>query len=194
MNESTQLLECVYSAHARLIKTTSEWTAEQAAFNPAAESWSAVQIVEHLYRSEFRITNVLCQSKESWRNSDLSYKQDNPNCGRTLEEIEKPIVADRYRGPSAVDPVAGGLLPFWTDALMSAHILLEKTIAVFDPEDLENGFFTHFLFGKLNAKQCVAFVAFHIERHRRQIEQIASCSNFPATNAIRLSEIPPSAG
>jgi hypothetical protein len=176
----------------KLRRSVSGWSIQQCAFKPASNAWSATEILEHLYRTEFVVMNTIWRIKEDGKKGSVQPQLVHSNQGRTVQEIVQPHEAKCYEAPSAVVPTMGGSMAFWLAALESNQRIVEILASILDDVDLVTIAFSHFVVGPMNAEQWFSYVPWHMERHIRQIERLRETEGFPQCEDLhrRRSQFP----
>ncbi|OLN23687.1 hypothetical protein BTO30_02825 [Domibacillus antri] len=130
---------------------------------PDSDSWTIMQVLDHLYLMEQGITKAIAselknpdskkaEPKPIEKTTDRSYKKDAPEFAkppydyRTLQQMKDRLYISR-------------------DQLLR---LLEQT----DEETLNNKSYPHSSFGPMPLSQWVPFIGLHEKRHLLQIEEI----------------------
>jgi hypothetical protein len=175
-----QGINCISFARARIVETMNDWNLEQGAFKPCPGSWSASEIVEHLYWSEFRILNTIWRLKEecTWIGPPFP-TSPHQNHGRSVDELTEPFREQKLQAPTLVAPTVGGPFTFWINALKASETVLERLPSVVDGAVLERIVFPHFAVGPLDGMQWLGFISFHMDRHRQQIARLKEMEGFP---------------
>ena len=94
-------------------------------------------------------------------------------CGKTTAARSNP-----RRAPPNATPQADGPLAYWTTCLECCQPVLERLGTALDGLDLAEVIFPHFLSGPLDARQRLEFLRWHLDHHRRQIEEIRATPAF----------------
>lgn len=154
------ITESVQTGHDQLLSLLDGMSEEQAKFKPSAESWSVLELLQHVVTAK-RGTARLCAA--------LARGETPQNVGREGEEAsyQDGITRVSFRSLAEAQP-----------AVQSAHEELIAFIAGVSPKaDLDTRF-KHFLFGALNCQEWAVFQRVHDGDHARQIEQIKAAPDF----------------
>jgi DinB superfamily len=178
MKSAHDLIMEIEQARALFISTVCDWSPEQIAFKPTPETWSAGDVLEHLYLQEFSLTNRIWKGHDGWRRGSPIWSGEHTNRGRTIQRLTAQLTG-RYQSPRSLVPSLGGPLQFWIEALTSCQPRLARLESLLRDTDLEVIVFPHFALGPLDAGQWLGFLSFHIDRHRQQVERLRRCQGFP---------------
>jgi hypothetical protein len=180
MKPILEVVDSVRQARVAFLETVASWNAEQGAFKPSAECWSASEVVEHVYASEFIVVNRLWTGIDGLRSNQPLWAGEHTNRGCSVEVVATVFETGKYKSPPVVDAKVGGPLAFWREALDSCQPLLNRLGSALENVDQEKIFFPHFVVGPLDANQWIEFLGLHLNRHRRQIERLRALEGFPA--------------
>jgi hypothetical protein len=179
MKRISELVDVVERARERVLETVAGWSAEQAAFKPCPEVWSASEVLEHLYASEFIVLNLLWRGIDGLRANRPVWDKEHTNRGRSIDAIAAVFVAGKFKAHPRTEVKVGGPLSFWIGALEACQPMLERTGSALEDVDREAIVFPHFVVGPLDANQWVPFLGLHLDRHRLQIEKLRTAEGFP---------------
>lgn len=178
MKEISHLASAARQARERVIKTVSGWSAEQAAFKPDPDTWSAQEILEHLYGTEFFVYSTLWMGLEGLKVNQPIWQGEHTNRGLPTEVAAAEYQAGKFKVPQGGEPKLGGSLHFWIGAFSSCQTILERLGAALKEINQEL-IFPHFVAGPLDAKQWIEMLTLHMDRHRLQIERLRTANGFP---------------
>jgi hypothetical protein len=179
MKEVSDLVDVLQQARERLLKTVAGWSREQGAFKPCPEVWSASEVLEHLYASEFIVFNLLWREIDDLRANGPVSELEHANRGLSAEAVAAPFMSVKFKAHPMTEPRVGGPLGFWMGALDSCQPMLEELGSALEKVDREAIIFPHFIVGPLDANQWVPFMGLHMDRHRLQIERLREAEGFP---------------
>ncbi len=183
MTDVDVLLHSVERSRMALLDTTAGLSESQAAFKVARDHWSIVEVLEHLYLAEVsgvsKIWAALTNLNEGHR-----WTADRPNQGRTIEDVVATTWKPKEIAPPIATPHIGGPMFFWVSATRSLRPVLADLGNALQDTDLEDVVFPHYLSGPLDARQRLAFLRFHIDRHVGQIARIRAAPGFPEQAAL----------
>jgi DinB superfamily len=166
-------------ARQRLLDCAHRFTTDQAAFKPSPGVWSIAENVEHLVLAEQGSVNRVWNAAESLRAGKALWTGDAVHRGRTIEEIVNTTWVQGQEAPDLARPRRGGPLSYWMLALQCNQPLLEALPGRprgLSPEEVIT---PHPISGSWDADQWIAFVRFHLDLHRAQIEEVSRASDFP---------------
>jgi hypothetical protein len=178
MESLATLVARACSARNRVVATLKGWNADQTRFKPDTETWSATEILEHLFLQEFSLTNRIWKAHEGWTRGEPVWTGEHTNRDRPVHELTREFTG-RYQTPEWLTPKLGGPALFWIEALLSCDSRLRRLESLLENTDPETIVFPHFLLGPLDVKQWLDFLVFHHHRHREQIERLRRHARFP---------------
>lgn len=147
----------------------------QSGFKPSPTRWSVCEIAEHLVLAEE--VGILF----IWRALESPWQGEHPHRGLTIEQVVERTWKEKEIAPEPATPRFGGPLPYWIARLSACSTLLKKLSVALGDVDLEEVIYPHVLSGPLDAGQRIDFLAFHMERHRQQIQDVIDHPDYPAT-------------
>ena len=180
MKPMSELVDVMRQDRARVIETVAGWSAEQGAFRPRPEAWSASEVLEHLYAAEFFVINLLWRGIDGVRVNRPIWDGQHTNRGRSIEVLVAVFAVGKYKAHPKTEATIGGTLPFWAGALDSCQPMLERLGSALQEVDQEAIIFPHFIVGPMDANQWIQFMRFHLNRHWAQIERLRTIEGFPA--------------
>jgi len=179
MTLTEQDIEAVLTARTAFIASAEGLSHQQSRFTPEGK-WSIAQIVEHIVRADQGMMVGTFRALEDFLAGRGMRKADNPHHGMTLEQIIENTWNGPVKAPASVEPQWGGPLSFWLSQLAANQQLLEDFARKAGNLDVEDMVFPHGISGPVNVHQRIAFMRFHLDHHREQIEAIKSRPDFPA--------------
>ncbi len=146
-----------------VLNFTADVSDEEAQIRPDEESWSMLEVLEHLYLME---QLVVYQINQAIKQGDQRTTSD------------KPLHKTRNRNykvtaPEAVQPT--GEISSIAEAESSLEKTREATLFLVhnkDKETLRNRTFPHPSFGDMNLEQWIEFIGWHELRHLDQLKEI----------------------
>ena len=174
------VVSSVERARAALLAQVQGLTELQATFKPTPDAWSIVENMEHLYLAEISGTSKIWAAAAATRR-DGAWTGELPHRGKGIEQVVAETWKPREMAPPIATPHIGGPLSYWCASLASLRLVLEQTARELDGLDLADVVFPHFVSGCLDARQRLAFLRFHIERHHMQVLDVMSHPSFPTT-------------
>lgn len=168
-----KLLDEVAAARNRYISQVQQLTEEQARWKPDPETWSALEITEHLYWAEhggiwgmWKLLQARREGKPPVYEGELIHR------GLPIEEIIARTWQPKEKVPPIAAPRMGGSVAFWLSALASLQQPLTSLSEELADEDFEAIIHPHPISGPLDVGQRFAFLRFHIDRHRNQVADL----------------------
>jgi len=147
---------------------------EQLAFRPAAESWSVLDVVEHLVKVEEGIVSrIKKREPRTWGEAARAWL--------ALELMSVYFVLGRrFKVPSqAVQPQGGTTLTTLGTRWEAAQQALRRAIDGLGSADFARPMMRHPILGLLTPVETLSFIVRHIAHHRRQIARIRRSPMYP---------------
>jgi uncharacterized damage-inducible protein DinB len=139
---------------------------------PAADKWSAAQVLEHLVASETASLNYLQK-----KTLDTSRSKHAGFSGKRRLLVTKLVFywPLSFKAPPALEPSTSfatlkELQLRWDKVRNETLGILSKL----SNQELEKDLWRHLIAGKMNIYQMLEFFGIHFNRHRKQIEQALS--------------------
>jgi DinB superfamily len=169
-DQINRAIDSVRLEREKIVASMADWDVNQASQRHAPDRWSPAEILEHLCKSEHLSLNILWKLVEDSKNGMLKETVTQSNRGRSVEEIAQPYKAAKHKTIQPLEPDLGGPYTFWVESLQANQALIEKVPALLDGVNPHAIIFPHFVIGTLDAYQWLTFTAFHLDRHRHQID------------------------
>ena len=183
METSASLIKQVADERARLIDLVAGLSSEQASYKPTPETWSVNEKLEHLVLAEVSGVSKIWSAAEGVRSGKPVWVGEHTNRGSSIEQVIARTWKPREIAPPIATPHIGGPLSYWLEYLRTAQQLLNRLEPILAGLDLESILFPHFISGPLDAGQRIAFLRFHMMRHRVQIESMLTQKDFPGSSS-----------
>ena len=166
-----QIFENIEQTRDRLYSTVGELSSEQQASRPAADRWSATDIVEHLAIMEDRLgrmMKVMLTKAESAStpSSGVPVQMEPFSLDRFIERARD----EKFTAPEAVRPSGKEGLSALLEKLRNSREDLHALRTRIEAIDLSTTTYPHPAFGPLNFYQWLAFIGIHEERHLAQLK------------------------
>lgn len=180
MENIAQLIAEATAARTRLLDCIRGLTTAQGAFKPAPAEWSIAENVEHLVLAEQGSINRVWAAADGLRHAQRVWSGEPIHRGKSIEQIVAETWAPRQQAPDIATPRRRGPLAYWFVAIQCNQPLLEALPAALTALDLAEVITPHPISGPWDACQWLAFVRFHLDRHRQQIEGVMRAPGFPS--------------
>jgi hypothetical protein len=156
-------------ARSRVLRLVADRTPTQADWRPRAGEWSIAEVLDHLIRAEENSARLIAGLAK--RAPAVPYPDD------VTEFAWTPPTADEYwnvRVPAlSAEPSSGKPLPALREKLTQQGVLTRRALvrlATIDPRTVT---FAHALIEEpMNLGQWGRFIAYHLDVHARQIEDL----------------------
>ena len=179
MEDIAQLIDAATAARTRLLDRVRDLSTAQGAFKADPAEWSIAENVEHLVLAEQGSINRVWAAAEGVRQGQRGWAGEPVHRGKSIEQIVAETWAPRQQAPDIATPRRRGPLAYWLVALQCNQPLLEALPAALAGLDPAEVITPHPVSGPWDARQWLAFVQFHLDLHRQQIEGVMRASGFP---------------
>jgi hypothetical protein len=179
VSEIDRLGDAVEQARERFLGPLVGLSPEQAAFRTEPDAWSIAQVTEHLVHAESGGINLIWRAAEGIARGAPAWSGESPNRGLRIEDVVERTWQVRETSPESALPRIGGPFAYWAAALRGCSGLLVELKSALLGLALEDVIYPHAISGPLDARQRLQFLAFHLDRHRRQVAGIMAHPAFP---------------
>lgn len=179
MNDVARLIEAVAQARARFLASVSGLSPAQATFKPEPTRWSILEITEHIVRAEEAGVSGIWRALDGYRREAPLWSGDPTHKGLSIEDVVSRTWQPKEQVPEIAAPRWGGSLSYWVATLRSKQLVLEDLAQSLSGVALENVIYPHPISGPLDVRQRLAFLGFHLDRHRDQVDVLKGEPGFP---------------
>jgi uncharacterized damage-inducible protein DinB len=173
-DKERKLLAKIDRRRRELMALADALSAEQLTFRPAPNSWSALDVIEHLVKVEEAIAY---HAKPRSPRGRLETAQTRARLGITCLLF---AVGYRSRVPiQVILPLGGVTLTDLAGRWEAAQALLGERLEQFGPADWSRPMMRHAMIGRLTPPEALRFIYWHGGHHRRQIGRIRRAEGFP---------------
>lgn len=149
-------------------------------FRPSPESWSMLEVMQHLYTSEKLSTDFVKNFDFGRKNVKLGLKSRLNtilvvNRLNSKKKFNAPKVLEQSKGKFNLSSDANEFHDQWTAMRNEMKSVLES----FPEEKLKHFSFNHPAVGKMTVTQMLEFFNSHLNHHKYQIEAINHHKDFP---------------
>jgi hypothetical protein len=173
-----ELIRDVANARQRFLTAVGEPTSHEAMFKPAPETWSIVDVVEHITLAEHVGINGIWKALEGVRSGRPVWDGNPVHRGKPIEAVITSTWREREDVPAIAAPRWGGPLSYWIAALQGCQPVLVALGRALEGVDLSTVIYPHPISGPLDARQRLEFLRFHLERHSAQITRIREAPGY----------------
>lgn len=161
--------------HEKMMKTLDGLSEAQLNYKASPESWSIAECVEHLTISENAFADMLKGTLEATADENMAAAAT-----MTDEEIYA-MISSREKKVQTSEPFEpSGKFGTYEETL--ANLVSKRTEHIEYLKTTEDDFRNHYKempFGTIDAYQMVLFMAGHMERHTKQMEEVKADEGFP---------------
>lgn len=179
MADIQQLLADLAQTRRQLLDRLDSFTYEQGRFQPAPDGWSIAQHVEHMALAEQGCVRAVWSAADALRRGKRRWSVDPKFQGRAVEEIVAETWQPGQQAPEYLVPQGSGPLSYWSAVLRANQALVDQIPAVLDGLDPAEVVAPHPISGPWDAFQWIAFLRYHLELHRDQLEAVTQAADFP---------------
>jgi len=176
--EIAGLISDVEEARGRVLRSIADLSEAQAVFKSAPDSWSCLQVVEHLYLAEISGISKIWQATAELQ-SGKKWTGETPHRGKAIEQITAETMKPKEVAPPIATPHIGGAADFWRSAFRSLTPVLAELGRCLEGQPLEQIIFPHYLMGPLDGRQRLQFLRWHMDWHIQQISRVKAHPSFP---------------
>lgn len=179
MSELKQLVDEVAQARSRFLELILDVSHEQAIFKPQPTTWSILEITEHIVRAEEAGVSGMWRALDAYRQGNVLWSGDPVHKGMSIEEVIAQTWNLKENVPDIAAPRWGGSLSYWVATLRSKQDVLVGLSQALSGLALEDIIYPHPISGPLDVRQRLAFLGFHLDRHRQQVLVLKSDPDYP---------------
>lgn len=174
--ERAYAIDSLKTTQAALHQSLAGLTPEQLTYKPNPDRWSITECVEHIALIEkgiFRaILTGLTAPSEPDRRATIRVSDVDVIKAVRSRSVTLPAPSP-FRPTGRYGDATGALQTF--DEQRKATINFAQIVE----DDLRTHYFEHIALGTLDAYQALLLMAAHVERHRKQIEEVKNAADFP---------------
>jgi uncharacterized damage-inducible protein DinB len=179
-DKERKLLAKLETRRRELMAEADRLTAEQLTFRPAPNSWSALEVIEHLVKVEEGIAARIRPREPRGLIETMKVKA----------ALGAMCVLFGFGGRSKVPvqgilPLGGATLSDLASRWEAAQAALRERLESFGPGDWSRPMMRHPLIGRLTPAEGLTFVYRHMGHHRRQLARIRGAAGFPGGKPVR---------
>ncbi len=137
-----------------------------------SNSWSPAQILEHLYKTEVYITELLIRQSGRAKKKNMIVKPGNTSFLHSLDEMEIEKVKEKIKAPEIALPDESIEIDNILEKMDASRTELNKVLVEFSEYDMGGIEFPHPTGKRMNMIQWVLFLGKHEERHFNQIKSL----------------------
>ena len=167
-DQAFALLDDVRAKVVALLRTVSQAQADR---RPSAGEWSVGEIADHLALTERAYVAGVAELAAHAQPHEFAYEEVAAKRKFSVEDLGDPAVTGKFPTPPHLLPVRGKPLAELLRALDDAQSERVRLLAPHRDQDLAVKFFRHPLLGPMTLYERLANIAYHEEKHLRQMER-----------------------
>ena len=169
MQTVEQLIQHIAAARKLFLDQLINITEQQAQWKPNAEEWNITENTEHLFWAEQGGILGMWKTIHAIRHGKTARTYDSIHQDMPIEQLIELTWQAKEIVPPVAAPRMGGPLSFWITSLHG----LQEILSVFG-QDLQNDELRlqahpHPISGAMDFHQRLEFLAFHLNRHTKQV-------------------------
>jgi DinB superfamily len=157
-----------------------DWSPQRVSFRPAPGSWSAIEVLDHVVKTE---TGTIADLRTGLRNAHLLGTEDRPG----VAALDRALRSEQF---FQVPPGAEDIYPDKQTTLPQVAIRWERTrvelgrmVQELAPEDVRCGLFCHPFAGWMTFAEVLDHFSAHLCHHRFQLARLR-------VSSARLNSVP----
>lgn len=148
-------------------------------FKPAPDSWSVLQVVNHLIHAETGIVKYMLKKMQGINTVEKAGIQAKLRLILLQGFLKSPL---KFKAPKVLNIPQEDVYIYDNVSKQWSEVRSEfgKILDQLNPADAEKMLFKHPISGRFNIYQTMSFMREHIDHHIKQIGRIKAHPNFPA--------------
>ncbi len=174
--ERTYAIDFLTTSQHNLHQSLSSLSNEQATFKSDTNRWSILDCAEHIFLVEKGIFRAVREAMNV---------PANPEMRNQIRVTDIDVIKSvRSRTMAISSPAPFVPTGRFTDIATALQAFDEQRTAAIDfvqtaQDDLRTHYFEHFILGTLDVYQAILLMSSHVERHRKQIDEVKASDGFP---------------
>jgi hypothetical protein len=172
MNTVNVLIDEVGISRYKYLSIIDKLSQSQASYKVSENEWSIIEITEHLFWAEQGGILGMWKTLHAIREGKMERTFDSVHKDLPIQQIIDLTWQPKEQVPAVAAPRLGGTLGFWQSSLQSLQEVLEAFGKDLQEDELKIQAHPHPISGAMDFQQRLEFLAFHIDRHRNQVQNI----------------------
>ena len=169
MQTVKQLIQHIASDRNLFLDQLTKVTEQQAQWKPSADEWSITENTEHLFWAEQGGILGMWKTLHAIRDGKITRTYDSIHKEMPIEQLINLTWKPKEIVPPVAAPRMGGPLPFWIASLASLQEILNVFGQDLQDDELRLQAHPHPISGAMDFHQRLEFLAFHLDRHKKQV-------------------------
>jgi|AntRauTorcE11897_2_1112592.scaffolds.fasta_scaffold35355_1 uncharacterized damage-inducible protein DinB len=170
-NDIENQLDALEKSKNDMLSFLSQWSEEELNQKSEDNSWSALQVVEHVMGSEKGTLGYMKKKTQAAPEDLPEATEENRLASIQLNEVLKST--KRYKKPDAVpDPEGNFSFDQYSSEWNKLHLAYRDFFENLDNDYLDRQIFRHPFSGMLSVRQTIDFLINHITHHKHQLQRI----------------------
>ena len=167
-----KLIQDVAVARTSYLDKIANVTESQANWKPDPDTWSIIEITEHLFWAEQGGIFGMWKSLFAIRDGKMGRTYESDHNDMPVEQIIDLTWQPKEKVPPVAAPRLGGPVSFWKESLKSLQPILERFCQDLQENELRLLAHPHPISGSMDFQQRLEFLRFHINRHEVQVSNL----------------------
>ncbi len=172
MNKVHQLISEVGRPRDHYLSLIKSMSQAQASFKATEDVWNVIENTEHLFWAEQGGIYGMWKTLYAIREGTLEKTFESNHKELPIQELIDLTWKPKEEVPAIAAPRLGGTLVFWQYSLQSLQGILEAFGNDLQEDELRIQAHPHPISGAMDFQQRLEFLAFHINRHAQQVQNI----------------------
>lgn len=169
MHTVKQLIKHIAAERKLFLDQLINITELQAQWKPSPEEWNITENTEHLFWAEQGGILGMWKTIHAIREGKTARTYDSVHQNMPIEQLINLTWQPKEIVPTVAAPRMGGPLIFWVTSLNGLQELLNTFGQDLQDDELRLQAHPHPISGAMDFHQRLEFLAFHLERHRKQV-------------------------
>ena len=172
MQTVKQLIEHIAAERKLFLDQLINVTEQQAQWKPSADEWNITENTEHLFWAEQGGILGMWKTLHAIRAGKIARTYDSIHKNMPIEQLINLTWKPKEIVPAVAAPRMGGPLSFWINSLGSLQEILNVFGQDLQDDELRLQAQPHPISGAMDFHQRLEFLAFHLDRHRKQVASL----------------------
>jgi uncharacterized damage-inducible protein DinB len=178
MDRASRLLQKLDREKSRVFTHASSLSLPQLLFKPSPESWSVLEVLDHVSRVE---RAMLAVWKENLPNGHPVAPPERFRALIVRCVMRSPVKVKVPRGAESVLPAASASLAGIAAGTSQTRNEIQQLLDTLSSRQHSRGFVRHPVSGWMTPSMTLAFLRAHLRHHRYQISKLIRSPDFPTT-------------
>ena len=169
MQTVNQLIQQIAAERKLFLDQLTNVTEQQAQWKPSADEWNITENTEHLFWAEQGGILGMWKTIHAIRDGGTARTYDSIHKDMPIEQLINLTWQAKEIVPAVAAPRMGGQLSFWIVSLHGLQEILNAFGQDLQDNELRLQAHPHPISGAMDFQQRLEFLAFHLDRHKKQV-------------------------